>query len=1356
MRDPKWTDEQWQAVTARGSDLLVAAAAGSGKTAVLVERIIGILKEGVDVDRLLVVTFTNAAAAEMRERIGAALTKELAAHPEQKHLRHQLVLLNRAPITTLHSFCLDLVRRHYYRLDIDPAFRVADETEIALLRQDVLDDVFESLYEQAGEMSSENSLTIEASGNDGTAKKAFTVLADAYGGDRDDMALQEMVLQLYDKAMSQPWPEQWLQDILQVLREAVQSPAWEDLPWFAALRRELSIDLAEVEGMLIRALALCRLPGGPAPYADGLNADIQMVQDMMMAAKHSWGRLHELFKDMAFARAKAVRGPVDEGLKEEVTRRRNQAKKKLTAITEKYFNRSPQDLLADLQLALPAMEALVEVVLTFQQEFRKAKLEKRLVDFNDLEHFCLRLLLEPASERSNPSASSLAFDLKDHFHEVLTDEYQDTNMVQETMLRLLANQNRFMVGDVKQSIYRFRLAEPGLFLEKYRSYSTYGESTGERDSGLVGQRIDLAKNFRSRSNVIHGVNFIFRQIMTEQAGEMDYDAKAELVHGAIFPALPDEEKRDIDRTIELHLIQRQPDENDEAALAKEGGTDDSGAQVGDKTDANNSAMDSVEGAEESDLQVLEAAQYEARIVAKRIQELVDSAMPVFDKDQGGYRPIAYRDIVILMRGTRGRADTFLEEFRAAGVPAYAEVGTGYFEATEISVMLSLLRVIDNPRQDIPLVATLRSPLFQFTAEELAQIRLADSRGSYYEAARAFIERVEGAGPTDSNPSDSTLAQRLSRFFKQVEDWRTLARRNPLSQLIWQIYQETGYYDYAGAMPGGGQRQANLRALHFRARQYEATSFRGLFRFLRFIERLQDQGGDLGTARALGEKENVVRIMSIHKSKGLEFPVVFVTALGTQFNKKDLYKDLLIHKNLGLGPIVVDTKLRFRYPTVAKLAIQRRLYRETLAEEMRILYVALTRAKEKLILVGTVRNMEDSARQWVQDASATLEGSKAESTGIGPLPDEVLLRAKSYIDWIGPSLSRHRDGKIFVKWAAGFLTAENSDDSAPKGSLSEADLAVQEQAGTETEKVLDKSGLSRWKIQYWPKASLLRQEELEMAHRPLNPEWIEKLHRIEPVTGTDLVDSYLSWQYPHRDAAAIPAKVAVSKVKDRFDQMNLESDELPGADRWPESSQVECRDVPQKSSDRLIDIRPRFLQQQTRLSAVERGSAVHLVMQHLNYAENLTKEAIQKQVDSLVEREILTGEQRDVIELSEILRFVESPLGQRLGQSKQILREVPFSLALSAQEVEPKSPPGEFVVVQGVIDCLFEELDGWVLLDYKTDHRPASRSKDDWIEDLFQRYRGQINLYHRAIEKIMGTTVKDRYLYMISTGQELAL
>ncbi|WP_341479041.1 helicase-exonuclease AddAB subunit AddA [Heliobacterium chlorum] len=1346
IRDPKWTDEQWQAVTARGSDLLVAAAAGSGKTAVLVERIIGIIQEGIDVDRLLVVTFTNAAAAEMRERIGAALTKELAAHPEQKNLRHQLVLLNRAPITTLHSFCLDLVRRHYYRLDIDPAFRVADETEIALLRQDVLDDVFERLYEQVGETSGEKVLTIEASGNSESTPKTFEVLVDAYGGDRDDIALQEMVIQLYDKAMSQPWPEQWLQDILQVLRAAVQSESWEELPWFTALRRELSIDLAEVEGTLTRALALCRLPGGPVPYADGMITDIQMVQDMMMAAKHSWSRLHKLFEDMAFARAKAVRGQVDEGLKEEVTRRRNQAKKKLSSIKAKYFNRSPQDLLVDLQLALPAMEALVEVVLAFEREFKKAKLEKRLVDFNDLEHFCLRLLLDPASERSDPSPSSLALDLKDHFHEVLTDEYQDTNMVQETILRLLSSQNRFMVGDVKQSIYRFRLAEPGLFLEKYRSYGTYEEHTGEQEGGLIGQKIDLAKNFRSRSNVIHGVNFIFRQIMTEQAGEMDYDTKAELVHGANFPALPDDENRDLDRTIELHLIQRKPDGNDEASLSKEGGTDDSGAQGSDRNDSNGSAIDNVEGTEESELQVLEAAQYEARMVAKRIQELVDSAMLVFDKDQGGYRPVAYRDIVILMRGTRGRADTFLEEFRAVGVPAYAEVGAGYFEATEISVMLSLLRVIDNPRQDIPLVATLRSPLFRFTAEELAQIRLADSRGSYYEAARAFIERVEGTGPTDSDPRNSKLAERLGRFFKQVEDWRTLARRSPLSQLIWKIYQETGYYDYAGAMPGGGQRQANLRALHFRARQYEATSFRGLFRFLRFIERLQDQGGDLGTARALGEKENVVRIMSIHKSKGLEFPVVFMTALGTQFNTQDLNKDLLIHKNLGLGPIVVDTALRFRYPTVAKLAIQRRMYRETLAEEMRILYVALTRAKEKLILVGTIRNLEDSARQWVQDALASLEGSKGKSTEIGPLPDEVLLRAKSYIDWIGPSLACHHDGKDIHNWAAGLLNAENADDSA----------ALQAQAATETVRVLAKSGLSRWKIQYWPKASLLRQEELEKVQRPLNPEWIEKLHRIEPVTGTDHVDSYLSWQYPYRDAAGIPAKVAVSKVKDRFAQMNLDSDELPGTDRWPESSQVECRHIPQKTSDRLIDIRPRFLQQQTRLSPVERGSAVHLVMQHLNYAENLTKEAIQKQVDSLVEREILTGEQRDVIELGEVLRFVESPLGQRLGQSRQILREVPFSLALSAQEVDPKSPPAEFLVVQGVIDCLFEEPDGWVLLDYKTDHRPASQSKDDWLEDLLQRYRGQINLYHRAIEKIMGTTVKDRYLYLISTGQELAL
>ncbi|MBM7867609.1 UvrD-helicase domain-containing protein [Heliobacterium gestii] len=1366
-RDPKWTDEQWQAITARGGDILVAAAAGAGKTAVLVERIIGIIKEGVDVDRLLVVTFTNAAAAEMRERIRAALTKELAQNPQQTRLRQQLVLINRAAITTLHSFCLDLVRKHYYRLDLDPAFRVADETEIALLRQDVLDAVFETFYERAGEAAGSHGEGEPLKGADAEFHR-FTALVDAYGGDRDDSPLQDIVLQLYAKALSQPWPEGWLKDILRVFQDAGKTigdsgsgeTAWETLPWFRALREEIAIDLAEVEGLLNRALRLCRLPGGPAAYADAITADLQLTQDLCQAAGRSWSQLYSHFQALAFTRAKAIRGPVDETLKKEVGRHRDQAKKKLTDLQKKYFLRPPQELVGDLERALPVMETLVEVVLAFDSAFQAAKREKRLVDFNDLERFCLRLLLDEAATPEAPLPSALARELKEHFAEVLTDEYQDTNTVQETLLSLVSQNNRFMVGDVKQSIYRFRLAEPGLFMEKYQRYGPY-------EMAAAGEaRIDLAKNFRSRRNVVLAVNDLFRRIMTVRAGEMAYDRQAELVYGATFPELPGHPG---DPVVELHLLQRQPDPDGPEPEA--GGADQTASNA-----INNSASDGAasdadedtgerEGGEEA-LLLLETAQYEARLAARRIRELIDEGMPVFDRDQGGYRPVCYRDIVILMRGTKGRADIFLEEFRAAGVPAYADTGSGYFEATEVSIMLSLLRVIDNPRQDIPLAALLRSPIFRFTGEEMARIRLAEPRKSFFDAIQAFLRQVEGAGgeagsvpatsvrPNVEPPMDvAPIAHRLQEFLRQIDAWRTIARRDSLAKLIAAIYRETGYYDYAGAMPGGGQRQANLRALYDRARQYEATTFRGLFRFLRFIERLQDQGGDLGTARALGEKENVVRIMSIHKSKGLEFPVVFVVAMGNQFNVQDLRQDLLIHKNLGLGPVVVDTQLRYRYPTVAKLAIQRRLYRETLAEEMRILYVALTRAREKLILLGTVRDITKAAQQWRLDGDGIALAS--------PLADQALLRAKCYLDWIGPALAEHPDGQEMQAWAAGAIAA------AMEGNLPEREQKAE--------------GISRWRLCFGAKSALTRQEAGKQTEIAVDPLWLAKLRRFEPVTSTERVEGQLAWQYPLRDASGIAAKVAVSRVKDRFVRwLYAQGEEIPESDGEVQNGQLQPTQSltvqsstaqhspdqppsqvtdtpPSRPASALSEMRPRFLQQERRLTAAERGTAFHLVMQHLDFAGDLSRDGIARQVDRLVERELLTMEQRKAVDEEQIGALMESPLGIRLRRAKQALREVPFTLALPVREVYPdKASVDDRVIVQGVIDCLFEEEDGWVLLDYKTDRRPSGMDSDEWFCQLREMYLGQVNLYHRAVETVCKVKVKNRHLFLIAAGREMVL
>lgn len=1243
----KWTDEQMYAITARDSNMLVAAGAGAGKTAVLVERIIRRITDPVDpvdVDKLLVVTFTNAAAAEMRDRIARAIAAKLNKEPGNSHLERQLALLNLASITTLHSFCLDVLRRHYYQLNLDPAFRVADDTEAALLQVQVLEDLFEDRY---------------AAGDAG-----FAALVDSYGGERDDLDLANLVLKLYEFSRSQPWPEEWLNRSAQAF-QLPQNITLNDTPWCGSLKKSIAIKLEEARNFLTRALDHAGRPGGPKAYKENLLEDIRTVETLAMACNKSWEALQQVFADVAWGKLKPCKKDVDEQLKKRVARLRDTAKKAINAFKDRFFSRSSEELLADLRRVAPLMEALARLVADYSKAYQKAKQAKGLVDFSDLEHFCLKIFLAPEAEAGQVVPSEIALEFRKRYAEVLVDEYQDINQVQETLLQLVSRQgetkpNMFMVGDVKQSIYRFRLTEPELFLEKYRRYPV--------DQGARERRIDLTRNFRSRREVVEAVNFIFRQIMTPRVGELAYDEGAELVFSAGYPEASTEKDPPVAGPVELHLIEREPEAE---ALEQE-------HEVG-KTSGNTAAIE-LEGMEE-----LDAVQAEARIIARRIKELAGTPFMVFEKT-GRYRPVRYRDIVILLRATKGVAGTFLEEFRLAGIPAYAELGTGYFEATEVETVLSLLKVIDNPQQDIPLAAVLRSPVVGLNAGELAQIRLADSRGNFYGAVKAAARADAGK-----------LSEKLKRFLDQLENWRTMARQGSLSDLIWQLYRETGYYDYVGGLPGGAQRQANLRALHDRARQYEATMFRGLFRFLRFIERLQESGSDLGAARALGENEDVVRIMSIHKSKGLEFPVVFAAGLGKQFNFRDVYGETLLHKDLGLGPELVDLDARVKYPTLAKLAIREKLKLETLAEELRILYVALTRAREKLILVGSVRGLRNRAEGWCEHLSQEDWA----------LPDAVLAAARTYLDWLCPALVRHPD-------AAG-LRRMGGTDKKPAG----------KPAGDP----------SRWEVHIWNN----RQAQLlETGQKTVDSDFLEKLRCLEPVEVPDellaTVKERLEWTYPCRMVVEKPAKVAVTEVKRRFDTLR-EEEEREARPHLPP-----------------VTGRPGFLQKQG-LSAAERGSALHLIMQHLDLQGDLSPAGIREQINSMILRELLTEEQAKAVDERKLAQFFITGLGQRLLRAIRVKREIPFSLALPAREIYPGLPAGieEKVLVQGVIDCLIEEKDGFVIVDWKTDRLGA-----DKLQEAIERYRGQINLYARAVTTILKRPVKEKYLYLLEPGLEIPI
>ncbi len=1285
-----WTDEQWQAIAVRGDHLLVAAAAGSGKTAVLVERIIRTVtneERPIDIDRLLVATFTNAAAAEMRHRMRDALEKALASNPGSRHLRRQLALVGRASITTLHSFCLDVVRRYVHLTDLDPAFRIANETEAALLRQEALEEVLEERYGASAEDS------------------PFWALADRFGGERGDDGLIKLIDRLYDFSRSHPFPQAWLREAAEAFRlgadggdgGGLPDGLTEDHPWLRSVGADVKLELEGIAAGLRAGLDLALQPGGPHAYADNLRADAAGVERLLAAlASGGWRALRiAAFDDDggAFGRLKPQKGDgVDAALLDRAKKLRKDAKDRLDALKEQLLTRTPEEYAAECRALAPLMDELAQLVLDYAEAFRRAKTAKGLVDFGDLEHACLQVLRDPSSTPDALRPTEAALQYREQFEEVYVDEYQDTNAVQETILRLVSRGegagpdggaeagNRFMVGDVKQSIYRFRLAEPGLFLRKYKTYRAISDAAGDIAAG-GGVRIDLARNFRSRREVVDAVNYVFRQTMHEEAAELDYDERAELVLGASYP----EPEGPHDLAADVVLIDRDGEPEEEADGAAE-------------------TLD------------LDAAEAEGRAIGRRIMELTGGAgvpaMQVYDKGVGGMRPIGYRDIVILLRADKAWAPALIEQLRLYGVPAHAELGGGYFEAIEVQTLLSMLQSIDNPLQDIPVAATMMSPAFGFTAEELAKLRVAGGRSRpFYEAVGAV------AAGNEPNPgvADGALREKAARFVTTLEPWRTAARQGPLAELILKLYRETGYFDFVGGLPGGVQRQANLRALYDRARQYEATSFRGLFRFLRFIERLRDSGSDLAPARALGETEDVVRIMSIHKSKGLEFPVVFVAGLGKSFNRGDEREPFLLHKELGFGPRFVDPELGAAHPTLPQLAIRRRLRAEALAEEMRVLYVALTRAKEKLILIGSAKGLTRRLEDW--NAVASSPGPK--------LPAHAVHRGGCFLDWLVPSLLRHpaadalRDAYGLTALPAG---ARVGDGSRWRLMVELPDAMAEAAAG---------GGRTEPWGQHAVKEGL-----------PVPDDWTARDRDVLRALG---------WVDPRPSASALFAKTSVTEWKRRLLEEDMEEAEAPFA--APPAPRV-------ASAPPAVAKRPRFLTKRG-LTPVERGVAYHAVMQHLRLSPGMTSADVESLLSDMVLRELLTEEQRAAVDVESVRRFAESEPGLRLAQAAKAHRELPFSVGLPAAAVYGAAPNGvpldaetaaETVLVQGIIDCLFEDERGLAIVDYKTD---AIRGETG-LEELTERYRLQLSVYATAAEKALGRPVTDRYLYFFDGARAVKL
>ena len=1235
MSETKWTNEQLSAIKTRNCNLLVAAAAGSGKTAVLVERIIEIItneENQIDIDRLLVVTFTNAAAAEMRERIASAISKELDRNPTSKNLQRQLTLLNRSNITTMHSFCLDVIKNNFHRIELDPLFRIGDKTEVALIKSEVIEELFEDKYEEDDE--------------------EFINLVEAFSSYKNDDSLKELVLDLYNFTMSGPWPERWLKDSA----EAFNISTLEELDsskWVEVLTESIKIEINGYIKMMKKAINIVNETDGLEPYIKNFSSELEILENIYFKLGNGLEEMYEALSTIEFSRLKSIKkdSVSDEDAQNTVKKIRDDIKKKLSDLTKSTFSVVPKDMLNNIRGAYSNIKKLSELVLEFGHRFSKHKKEKNILDFNDLEHLCLKILIDH-DDNNNIIPSSVALDFKNYFDEVLVDEYQDSNRVQETIIGLVSrkesdNPNVFMVGDVKQSIYRFRQAKPELFIEKYNSYKI---DEGEN------RKIQLYKNFRSREEVIDGVNYLFKELMSVTVGELEYTDNEALNLGAIYKETTDENSI-IGGPIEVNIVNKNYDNSDEEIT-------------------------------EDDDEEIDSVNLEGRIVARKIKELMSTkdgkVFKVLDKETGEYRPVKYKDIVILLRATKNWSEILLDELGSEGIPVYADTGSGYFESIEIRTMMSLLKVIDNPMQDVPMLALLKSPIMSFSSEELSDIRLVNKEKYFYENIITISE--------DKSYPDS-IKNKCINFLDNINKWRKKSIYMAIDEFIWYLYMDTAYYGYVGAMPNGVLRQANLKILFQRAKQFEETSFKGLFNFINFINKVTKSSGDMGSAKILGENEDVVRIMSIHKSKGLEFPIVFLCGTGKNFNLMDLNKGILYHDELGLGPDFIDLEKRVSIGTLAKESIKKKMKLETLSEEMRILYVACTRAKEKLIITGAVGDIKKSIDRWIN--SASLDKNKI-------LESEV-LKGKSFIDWIGMALCKHADGKILREY---------------NGSTEE----------------ITKIDRSKWEINLFNKIDLIKDKDYEETDELYNPRILDNSFN-EKINNE--INRRLNYEYPLRHSTTLKSNISVSDLKKKNIEENYEMTELFKTKKIITPNFLK-EEKGLSAAEKGTTVH--FVMKKIDFSRVNNIDEIKEQLQELFDNEFL----IEEELKSINPNKILNFFKSNLGR-----RMLNS-----YNKGENIYREVPFYTEISSLEIDDtlsKEYIDEKVRLQGIIDCFFEEDGHIILLDYKTDYVKFGNE----IE-LKEKYKKQLEYYSNAIFKIIGKKVSKEYLYSFYLDKEIEI
>lgn len=1275
----KWTPEQESAIMSPkdsnlgAQTLLVAAAAGSGKTAVLVERIITRLKDmenPLSVQELMVVTFTKAAAAEMSARIGVALAKAMESTDDkalQARLERQLNLLPSAHISTLHSFCQWVIRSYFYKLDIPPTARIGNEAEMALLKQEVLENLLKEAYEHN--------------------MYGIFDLSDFFSDDKSDAGLQDKVLSIYEFAMSQSNPDGWMRHAVEPYK-AAQEQDLRDTLWGRAMWDDQQAEIDRIADRIEQMEPLLESPVGPKKWDKVYQEQLAALTQLKEA--QTWSDMVDVCRNLdTFTKAsftslgKALeKGEVDGALADEFKSLGSQNKDSLKGMKNGLFHIDESVLQQQFKDQYPLIHNLVELTIAFHKSYDEAKKEQGIMDFSDLEHLCLALLVEPGTE-DDPKPSEVALELQDTFKEIMVDEYQDTNGVQETIINLISRvDNRFYVGDVKQAIYSFRMADSSLFMNKYNTYGLMNDA--------VERRIDLAKNFRSHENILTTTNFIFYQIMTQEAAELDYGEKESLIPGRIVEDAPSDW---VGGAVELHLL------------------DTSDTNCSDESDGDfEAAGDEPENNER-----------ELDFIIQKIKELHASKKQVQNAD-GTFRQIQWRDFAVLRRSLAGWGTRAVAAMRQAGIPAVVNERDGYFEAQEIQLLLSLLQIIDNPEQDLPMAAVLHSGLVGLDANELGALRLTGD-GSLWSVMPLYAEQAQD--------------ERLIQFIAHIEHWRTLSRRHGVADLLWDIYETLDYVNYVGAMPNGLVRRANVMALYERAKGFESSGFRGLFRFLRFVESLRDSNQDMAVANVVTEADDVVRLMTIHKSKGLEFSVVFLSGVQKKFNTMDFNSPLLVDKNGGIGLKGYYPDIRVSYPSMPWLYCKSIKSDAMKAEEQRILYVALTRARDKLFLTGYIN------KEIKKEKGVGAHIKHAALTQTQALGADLIKAGNSYLHWLLIAFARHLDG------------------GAPLRNIIELE-------GETNFDLLDRQCQVKVEIH---DGSLYGDLDYKADVDETTINTVRVLGKVNDVELPEEIVQRFAFTYPNLVASKTTAKISVSELKRRFAERDAEA--VPATevsvpqesvlrksvtssnatDDTTDEAAVVGSSIPAISETELADSvfgrKPMAIADAEKIvTGAQWGTLMHEAMQWLP-VKKYTQTSMTNMLDSLQAEGKFSDEERSLLSDRSLYGFFNSELGQRLIASKRVERELPFSMLFDGNRVYPDVENGERLFLQGIIDTVFVEDDQWVLVDYKTDRVKSG-------DELIRRYKIQMDLYKEALERLTNMPVKASYIYSFRLHEAVLL